>query len=394
MKRSTLLFFFLSIVLLLAYNPVNAQASNQITDVRVDHTYGQSITFTARIKQPESIKDIFLFFEVEGDQDPFGSLIIADPNGLLKYTYDVGMNPIRPFAIITYWYIINLQSGETLKSQEYNFQYIDNRYPWQTLKSDSVEVNWYTDEMDIGKDAFDVLHQSILRISNLISISLNDPVQLFLYGSQDALQESLSLGGLITAGPDLQVLIVSKAPEADQKTLIEQEIPTELAHLLLYRKTGITYILIPVWLQEGIAGQVEASPNPTFDFMLADAVEKQTLIPLGDLCATFPQGPDANLLAFSQARSFTRFLFNKYGQAGLDELILAYTSGLDCEQGAKMALGKTLSQLEFDWLQATFNKNALWQTFLDFLPYLTILLLILFIPLLNKPQKQDADDSK
>jgi len=389
MKRFSI-HLLISIILLLAWKPVVAQTFDQITDVQINHTYGSEISFSARVVQPDNIKDIFIFFKVEGEKEPNGSLIVADSSGLINFTYGVVQNPIRPFANITYWYTLNMQNGETIKSQDYNFQYTDNLFQWQTLKSDSVVVNWYSEDVEIGKDAFDILHQSILRISNLISISLDDPIQLYLYASQADLQNSLSLGGQSTAGPELQVLMVSIMPEADQKALLEQQIPYELAHLLLYRKTGITNSLLPFWLKEGIATQVENSPNPDFDFALANAVEKQTLISMGDLCTSFPQEPASKTLAFAQAKSFTTYLFNKYDQAGIEKLIQAYSAGSDCEQGSETALGKTLSQLEFDWLQATFNKNALWQTIINFLPYLFILFLILLIPLLNKPKKLDS----
>lgn len=385
MKRSSIHWLF-SIILLLSWKPVLALTPDLLADVQNTHTYGREITFSARVQQPEGIKDIFLFLNVEGENDPRGNLVVADSSGLLNFTYDVQRNPIHPFADISYWYTLNLQSGEVINSQEYYFQYTDNRFPWQTLKSGSVEVNWYSGEMEFGKNAFDILQQSILRISNLISISPNDPIHLYLYETQTDLNESLALGGQASIVPQLQVLLVAITPSSDQKAQMQQQIPHELTRLLLFQKTGITYALLPVWLREGISTQVEISPNPAFDFALANAVEKQTLISLSDICISFPQDTGSNLLASAQADSFTTYLFNKYGQSGMEKLIQAFTNGFDCEHGANTALGKNLTQLEYDWLQATFNKNALWQTITDFLPYLFILFLLLLIPLLNKPK--------
>ena len=382
MKRSTVHFIFL-IIILLSSKPVVAQSIEKITNVQVTYSYGREISYSARILQPESIKDIFIFFHVDGENDPRGMLVTADPNGLINYSYNVQQNPIRPFADISYWYTLNLKTGETFTSQKYYFQYTDNRFPWQTLKSDLVEVNWYSGNMDYGKDAFDIMHQSILRINNLISISVVDPIELYLYASEANLQESLIQGGKATVDPKSQILMVSIIPGIDQKALMEQQLPYELAHLLLYRKTGIASSLLPIWLQEGIATQVEISPNPDFDLALANAMEKQSLISLGTLCTSFPQDPVSKSLAFAQANSFTSYLLNKYGQAGLENLIQAYTNGFDCEQGAKTAFGKTLSQLEYDWLQATFNKNTFWENTSNFLLFLFLLLLILLIPLLN-----------
>lgn len=383
MKRSSLHFLIL-IILLLAGKPVAAQSSIQLTDVRVTHTYGKEIVFDARVQQLEDIKDIFLFISVEGDNEPRGSLIMADPNGTLNLIYDARQNPIHPFANISYWYTFTLKGGGTYNSQKYYFQYTDNRYPWQTLKSDSVQVNWYSGNMDYGRKAFDILHKSILRISNLIPLSMDDPIDLYLYETNEDLQESLGLGGLIKNRPDLQVLLVSIDPTSDYTARMEKILPNELAHLLLYQKTGITYLFLPAWLREGLATQVEISPDLNLDFVLANAVEQQILIKMSDLCTGFPQDEVSNVLAIAQSYSFTTYLGNKYGSDGINKLIQSYANGLDCDQGAESALGKSLSELEYDWLQATFNKKAIWEAITIFLPYLFLLIIILLIPVFIK----------
>jgi hypothetical protein len=217
---------------------------------------------------------------------------------------------------------------------------------------------------------------------------LEEPIKLYLYATETNLQESLTLGGQTTGTPQSQVLLVSISPGIDQKALMEQQLPFELTHLLLYRKTGNTNSLLPTWLQEGLATQVDIPTNPEFDFALANAMEKQSLISLGSLCTSFPQDPASNTLAYAQANSFISFLLKKYGQAGMEKLIQAYTSGFDCEQGVTAALGKTLNQLENDWLQATFNNNTFQQNMANFLIFLFLLLLILLIPLLNIIKKQ------
>lgn len=48
-----------------------------------------------------------------------------------------------------------MKNGELFSSQEYNYHYSGNCLEWQTLKSDSAEVNWYGGELDYGKDEID-----------------------------------------------------------------------------------------------------------------------------------------------------------------------------------------------------------------------------------------------
>ena len=383
------IFVLLTLMLLNAWKPASAQAFEPISEVKVAYIYGKELTFSAQVFKPENIKEIFLVFLVEDEDKPRGSLIQANSEGRIEYTYDVTIDPIPPFTKITYWVVVTSQSGETIKSQVFEFYYNDNRYSWQSIKNESVEVNWYSGDIEFGKNAFDILHQGILRLSNLISINMDDPIRLYLYETKADLQKSLLLGGQSTVIPRLPVLAISISPGMDQKIRMEQEIPNELSHLLLYRKTGDMIIFMPFWLIEGISSQVEIADHPEFDFAIANAMNNQDLIAIKSLCSYFPQDPEPNTLAFAEASSFINYIFDQYGQSGLEKLIQVYTvNGSDCEQGILLALGKTLSQVEFDWLQTIFDADSSIQTYLDFLPYLFLLLLILSIPLIVKPMKQ------
>ncbi|MFH2038149.1 MAG: peptidase MA family metallohydrolase [Chloroflexota bacterium] len=390
MKRPVVHSIIILMILFLSSNSVAAQTLEKITNVQVSHTYGREILFSALFLEPESIKEIFIFFRVDDEKDPRGILVFMDSKGQINYSYDIQQNPIHPFADISYWYTLNLNNGETYNSQEYYFQYTDNRFPWQTLKNDLVEVNWYSGNMEYGKDAFEIMDRNILRISSLLSISVEEPIQLYLYATETNLQESRALGGQAKSTPQSQVLMVSIAPGIDQKADMEKQLLYELTHLLLYRKTGNASSLLPTWLREGLATQVDISTNPEYDFALANAMGKQLMISLGTLCSSFPQDPALNTLAYAQANSFISFLLKNYGQSGMEKLIQAYTGGFDCEQGVKTAFGKTLNQLENDWLQATFN-NTLQQNISNILIFLFLLLLILLIPLLNIIKKQEPE---
>jgi hypothetical protein len=182
----------------------------------------------------------------------------------------------------------------------------------------------------------------------------------------------------------LRVALIAIAPGPEQGLELDRKVPHELAHILTYDLARERYGKLPVWLREGIASRAELSTNPDYGRAIALAAENGTLMPFGTLCGAFPPDSGSAFLAYAQSEAFTRFLIERYGQAGLLALIQAYGDGLSCEQGAQRAIGKPLSQVELDWQDASLraagpNPSALG----NFGPYLVLLAVILVVPLTN-----------
>jgi len=163
---------------------------------------------------------------------------------------------------------------------------------------------------------------------------------------------------------------------------MEQRIPHELMHVMLYRQVGAGYQQLPKWLNEGIATQAEINPNADYDRVLLDASNGNTLIPLADLCAAFPADSAQAFLAYAEARSFTTYLRETYGVPALLNLAHIYTEGVDCDNGAQRAFGVSLAQLELNWREKNLGQNIWGVAFRKLLPYLVLLGLLIFIPLI------------
>jgi hypothetical protein len=174
---------------------------------------------------------------------------------------------------------------------------------------------------------------------------------------------------------------------------MDQRIPHELMHVMVYRQTGSGYNNLPFWLSEGLATLAEINPSPDYDTVLRAASARNDLIPLADLCASFPAEPDRVFLAYAEARSFTTYLRDTYGAPALLNLAKVYAEGVACENGAQRAFGTSLSQLDSTWRETALGQNTLSLILRNLLPYLVILGLIIFIPIvvgMNTP-RQKAD---
>jgi hypothetical protein len=224
-------------------------------------------------------------------------------------------------------------------------------------------------------------------VRSFVPVDLEQPVEIFIYASVSDLHSALVPGkeGWIAghADPALGVIRVLIEPGRQQGIAMEQRIPHELMHVMLYRRVGPGYPNLPGWLREGMATLAEMYPNAEYDRVLEESVVRDALIPLKDLCVSFPDDPAQAFLAYAESRSFTNYLHETYGSPGLLLLADTYAGGLDCENGAERAFGISLSDLEAKWRSSVLGQNTLFTPVQNASPYLVLLCLVLAIPLIG-----------
>lgn len=387
MRRLLSLFLLL---LLFAASPVAAQSDTplQVADLGISYLFGEPVTFQARLLDlPGTVAEAYIVFRAEGEAATRVFPISVEADGSTTFTYAFEQGPLRPFAPVRYSYIVKIADGRELKTDEFSFPYIDNRFPWTEREVDGVKLHWYAGGEPFGQAALDAVRRGMTRAHDLLLITPSAPIDVYIYASLADLQKAFELGGPAWAGghasPDLRVALMAIAPGPEQGLEMDRKIPHELAHILTYDLTRERYAKLPVWLKEGIASRVELAVNPDYGRAVSLAVENQTLIPLGELCGSFPPDSGRAFLAYAQSEAFTRYFVEKYGQAGLLALINAYGDGLDCEQGPLRAAGKLLSQVEADWQSTLSGGRPSVSALGDFVPYLVLLAVLLIVPLGN-----------
>jgi len=186
------------------------------------------------------------------------------------------------------------------------------------------------------------------------------------------------------------VVLLAVTPGPGQSIEMETLIPHELAHVMLYRSVGDGYASLPVWLSEGIASLAELYPDPDFDVILKEAKEKNTLVPIAQLCDAFP--PDGSSLAYAESQSFVRFLRDTYGTSYLNSLLSDYANGMSCENGVTHTFKTPLGNLDARWRESVLGQNEVEVLLRNMLPYIWLFGLLLLIPLIGFFQRRPEDD--
>ena len=394
--RQFLLIIVMAILLLGLPQQARAQSGIVVSDVGVFDTFGEHVTFVARIQSTIPIQKIDLIFSDNFDNVQRRFQVQPDAKGIVSYRYNIFENVLRPFVTIKFNYEITLQNGVVENSQTFTVQYMDDRFTWQQRENESLRIHWYGGEASFGDVLMDTANRSLKSVETLLSTPVTAPVDIYVYASAEDLQSALFLGGETWQGghanPKLGIVMLTVTPGPSQSLDMEQLIPHELAHIILYRMVGEGYERQPVWLLEGIASLAELYPDLDHEQALIAASQSQALIPIADLCEAFPLDASRSYLAYAESDSFVRYIRDAYGPLYLSALVQAYSDGLSCEQGVIRTLGISLAGLDARWRETVLGQNMIGVLIRNMMPYLAIFAFLLLMPIIGLLQRRPRDD--
>ncbi len=364
----------------------SAQSSSWLSELQAEAEFGVSMTFSAEIETGTDFDSIDLVFKVLSTGK--STVVPAEFDGFSSIQAAYSIRPqdsIAAFSTIEYWFILTLENGTVTQSDTESFIYMDNRYDWQTLGTNGpYEVYWIDGDLAFGQEIEDVLLQSLDQ-NQLINLPSPDSLRVYVYDTPSRLQSALELtNARWVAGhtnPAENIIMVSIPNSYEKSLAIQRQIPHELTHVRLYMEMGENYANLPAWYDEGLASLSELSTLPEYWDMLQAAWRNNDMIPFSQLCRSFPANEERAGLAYAQADSFIRFLYNEYGEIGLEDLLDAYKQGYSCESGIQEAFDLDLEALEKDWYQETFNSSILPQSLNTALTWVILLLLLFATPL-------------
>lgn len=338
---------------LISLSHTGVTLAQQAPQVEHHYTFGQSIEITLTLPSGNWDKEALLLLETSDGETE--ALTLPVEGNKIYYQRDLRENPFFPFAVITYRLEYNDAQGVAYQTEPVTFLYEDNRFEWQTLDEDNLTVKWVDGSTELMINALDIARASLDEITALLQSPTLDTADIYIYPSLPDLQMALRLSGREWIGgkadPDVGVVLLAIPASEEAVTQMQQYIPHELTHLVLYEKMGAQgYPALPTWFNEGLASFFEQRPEAAYTLALENAHNEGNLISLSTLNDPFySMSTDQIVLAYAESQSVVTYLQQRYGWSGIRALIEAYTDGLEYSRGLEKALGIDLTTLERDW---------------------------------------------
>ena len=229
----------------------------------------------------------------------------------------------------------------------------DDRFQWQTLEQDLVRVHWYEGDQASAQEAANVANDAIDRAAELLGTTLPEPVDLFIYATQQAMVEAVdpareSIAGQADPTTDTMVVCQSCGTADD----FEVTVAHELTHLVFNETTANPYHFPPRWLNEGIATYLSEGYSSIYSTAVNGAAQTDTLIPLEGLAGLFPSQYDQFLLGYGESVSAVDYFVNTYTEDVLWDLVRSYSQGMSDDDAFTSATGGDLAAFNAAWTES------------------------------------------
>lgn len=392
MRIGALLLILMTNLFSAIYQPAAAQV--EVRDVAVFYEFGRNATFQARINPASDVEEAYLMIQPEG-QGTRLEPVTWTKAGEILFEYDLAVHPLRPFGRTYYWFRLVTKSGD-VTTPSYWFDYVDNRFTWQTLSNEYFSIHWQGNDPSFGQETLNIATSALDSAQKILPVPPPLPFRVYIYANAEDLQSALP--GIAEnwvaghASPDLKVILLSIPDGPEQSLELERQLPHELMHILQFELVGTQYENVPVWLREGIASITELYPNADYARVLEAAQQKDSFLAMETLCSAFPRDAGSAFLAYAQSTSFVRYIYQTYGNTGLMNLLRQYQAGLGCKEGVQASLGISLNELENNWRASSLSVSPSGKALKTLSPYLIVAALVIIAPLLlavARPKSQE-----
>jgi hypothetical protein len=233
---------------------------------------------------------------------------------------------------------------------------VDDRFQWRTMADDTVTVHWYEGDDAFAARALKVGQDAIDQAASLLGVNHVEPVDFFVYSTEEALRGALAPGAREHVGgqanPAIRTMVGRIAPNEVDSSWVDTLVTHELTHMVFADATSNPYHQPPRWLNEGLAVYLSEGYGVGDRSQVADAAGSGGLMPLAGLVGLFPTTYERFSLAYAESVAAVDYFIDSYGKDKLVELITSYRNGVTDDEAFLAATGSDFSAFDAAWVAA------------------------------------------
>jgi len=261
---------------------------------------------------------------------------------------------LPPGADLTYWWSIENASGHEVDTPVRTLSFDDGRHEWREFQSTSFNLYWYKGDSHFVQRLVEAGEEALSLLEDDIGAKPGRTIEVYVYGNRTALLDSLIYPDEWTGGVAFtEYGIVALGISVSQLGWGEGAMAHEMAHLVVHQVTMNGYgIVLPSWLDEGLAMYAEGDPTSEFASALSSAVKRGQLDSVQSLSSSFPADTAGATLAYAESYSLVEYLLeNKGGGENMLALLGAIRAGSGYEEALQEVYGLSIGQLDSQWKQ-------------------------------------------
>ena len=261
---------------------------------------------------------------------------------------------LPPGADLSYWWSIEDASGHEADTPIRTLSFDDGRHEWRKSQSTSFNLYWYKGDSHFVQRLVEAGEEALSLLEDDIGAKPERTIEVYVYGNTTALQDSLIYPDEWTGGVAFtEYGIVALGISSEQLGWGEGAMAHEMAHLVVHQVTMNGYgIVLPNWLDEGLAMYAEGELSSDLASRLSKAVKLGGLDSVQTLSSSFPADTAGATLAYAESYSLVEYLLeNKGGRENMLELLGAIRGGSGYEEALVEVYALSIGQLDFQWKQ-------------------------------------------
>jgi len=322
-------------------------------------TYGQLIEFQQPATLPVGTSRVEILLDFPGGDGPVVADVgvgVAGTPTILAFNYDTTTSHVYPNTKVGARWRITLADGTTEVGPRVTTTYADTGFQWQSKTGGIVRVHWYEGGEALARQVLTSAQAGIEKATTLLGVTETEPIDVFVYGSEDAFFAAAGPGTREWAGafalPDIRTLIALIPPDQVSPAVINDYIPHELTHVVFDTAVKNRYHQPPRWLNEGFAVYMSLGFGPDDRTALRRGVADDRIIPLEALTGLFPTTDLQGRLAYAEGVSAVSYIVDTFGPDALAKLIGAYAGGVSDDEAFLAGLGLTVAAFEAEWMSS------------------------------------------